>query len=64
MMKTMSMSHVSWFAFLQFGSYFMYYVGSRTLANTLEMNMALLGIAYYFQKKKGIEGAFILDFKG
>lgn len=53
-MTTQTTSQILWFVLLQLGSYFMYYVGSRTLANTLEMNCALLGIASYINKKKGI----------
>ncbi|XP_059350572.1 GPI mannosyltransferase 3-like [Daphnia carinata] len=46
-------SQVSWFILLQLGNYFLYYVTSRTLANTVEMNLILLGISYFLNQCKG-----------
>lgn len=52
--KTASKPETLWFIFLQLGNYFIYYIGSRTLGNTLEMNLVLLGIACYLNQKKGM----------
>ncbi|KZS21659.1 GPI mannosyltransferase [Daphnia magna] len=46
-------SQVSWFVLLELGNYFLYYVTSRTLANTLEMNLILLGISNFLSQCKG-----------
>ncbi|KAI9564959.1 hypothetical protein GHT06_008700 [Daphnia sinensis] len=48
---------VSWFMLLELGNHFLYYVTSRTLANTVEMNLVLLGISYFLNHCKG---AFLL----
>lgn len=42
------------FLLLELSNYFMYYVGSRTLANTLEMNFILLGMGYFLTEQRGI----------
>lgn len=52
--KILSPAQVLWFTLLQLGTYFMYYVGSRTLANTLEMNLAMMGIAFFLNRQRGI----------
>lgn len=46
-------SQMSWFVLLQLGNHFLYYVASRTLANTLEMNFTLLGISYFLNQHRG-----------
>ena len=53
MKKILNQSQISWFVLLQLGTYFMYYTGSRTLANTVEMNLVLLGITYFLNQDKG-----------
>ncbi|EFX79028.1 hypothetical protein DAPPUDRAFT_197829 [Daphnia pulex] len=51
--KLCDKSQVSWFVLLQLGNYFLYYVTSRTLANTLEMGCTLLGISYFLKQHTG-----------
>ena len=51
--KSLSLQQVSWFISLQLGSYFVYYTGSRTLANTLETNFIMMGIGYFLVKNRG-----------
>ena len=53
MKNILNQSQISWFVLLQLGTYFMYYTGSRTLANTVEMNLVLLGITYFLNQDKG-----------
>jgi len=50
----LSSDHIKWLTWFQLGSYFMYYMGSRTLGNTIEMNVVLLGIASYLNGNNGI----------
>lgn len=45
---------VSWFVILQLSSWYMYYVGSRTLGNTVEMNFILIGISNYLDRNRGL----------
>lgn len=52
--KILSQAQLSWFILLQLGTYFTYYVGSRTLANTLEMNLSLMGIAFFINHQRGL----------
>lgn len=44
---------MKWLVLLNCGSYFLYYIGSRTLANTLEMNLVSVGIAYFAENQYG-----------
>jgi len=45
---------VSWFVILQLSSWYMYYVGARTLGNTVEMNFILIGICNYLDRNRGL----------